>query len=870
MKKIIILILTLGLSFCFANKAEAVKAYPYPITITQPDGSKLTIQVFGDEFLSWTTCGNSLVKKGKDGYYYYANFNSDGTITATTSKVRQGISRTYTTSPVTPPTSAVAKAQAMRREMNLGSQNRLSRNDLPSKAVSGNLRFLVLLIEFSDLQFTVSEPNTAFTNLLNQKGYSANGATGSAKDFYSDNSNNIFTPQFDVIGPVKVSKPYSYYSENKGYGTPGVRDLLVEACQLIDSKVDFSQYDNDGDGEIDNVFFYFAGYNMAEGADGTIWPHKWAVSGNNIFDGKKLYKYACTSEYKGASGNNMCGIGTFCHEFGHVIGLPDFYDTDYNENGKGYALGSFSLMSSGNYNNSGNTPPYFGWVEKYILGWQGEPQEMIESGKYSLQTVTSNKTYMTPTTNKGEFYIYENRQQTGWDKYLPGHGLLIYHIDQSDNMVNGMTAKKRWLNGDGINDIAAHQCCDLVEAVIEKDLQNSGQVPFPGTSGKTSFTSSTSPAAISWSGLPTGYDITNIAENGYEVTFNLTVDKSKHISGIVTDMMGRPVAGATVKWNALQATNIGGNLASLNKVSNGARQLESVVTDKNGKYSIDCGTATKISLETSYDGYNKNTTILDMTAKGYYVQNIILYDAAEALYENLKKYTGGYTTSIGYGKTDMTVYGAIGYEAEELTKHVGKKITTVSFMPMGTLAYDVKIIVYFGDNQVLARTVPNPKFGTMNIVDISDANLTIPANTAIKVGYSIRNSNSKYPIACANGNVAGSGYVSEDLGKTWENITEYNWSIMVSFNVYDANNTFYDYGYNVISGIKESYTEGEDLVLSIAEGKNKPTTIIWFFDNKEQTNGATIKLTKGEHTIKAILKYSDGSEENLVQEIQVQ
>src|SRR5574344_272288 len=883
MKQIFILILTIGLLFSFANKAEATKAYPYPISVTQPDGSKITIQVFGDEFLSWTVCGNRLVTKAADGYYYYANFDANGLIKATTVKASGFYSITKSgnsTSPVTPPAAAINRANKLREQVsnalrqNNGNilQQSVQGNASSLNAVSGSKHTLVVLIEFSDTPFTIASANTAFSNMLNQTGYTDNGGTGSVAQYYAENSKGVFTPEFDVIGPYKVSQPLAYYSNNKGFETPGARDLLIEACKLADASVDFSKYDDNGDGTIDNIFFYFAGHNMAEGATGTIWPHAYGITSNDTFDGKKLGRYSCSSELKGASGSTMCGIGTFCHEFGHTIGLPDLYDTDYETNGSGNGLSYFSLMSSGNYLNEGKTPPFLTWVERNILGWTNKATELEVGGNYTLEPINlNNKVYMTSTTNTGEFFLYENRQQEGWDKYLPAHGMLIYHIDQSNNIVNGMTAKLRWATGKEINAYAAHQCCDIVEAIPESKNPSKSQMTFPGSSNVTSFTSSTQPAAIEWNGNPTGYNLTNITETGKNIAFNLTVDNSRKINGQIVNASGFPITGAVVTVSGVKTSiSTNGAISVMRKVVSYANQSTlTATTDHNGKFLIDCGELSEAQIEVKCEGYNITSQTMTMAQKGYYYPTILLYDNSESKYEEVKKYSGSASQFLGYNKTGITILGVVQMTAAELTSHVGKKLTTISFTIGGTSAYSVDAIVYFGTQKVLVQNIPSPRFGSMNTVDISAANLFIPANTDIKVGYSLRNSDSKFPLACAEGTSPGAGLVSSNDGNSWDDLAENNCSLIISFNVYDASSTFYDFGYNIISGIKESYTVGEELALTLAESKDKPESIVWYFDNAEQKGGNKITLTKGEHVIKAVLKYSDGSQEIIVQEIQV-
>ena len=226
--------------------------------------------------------------------------------------------------------------------------------------------------------------------------------------------------------------------------------MALDACWAAHNNgIDFSQYDTDNDGFVDNVFIYYAGYNEAEGAaSNTVWPHRyvvqsWEVDGETEIDGKLVYDYACTSELKGRSGSEMCGIGNFCHEFGHVLGLPDYYHT---EDSYSTTLGYWSIMDGGAYSNEGRTPPLYSAYDRFFLGWL-TPTE-INSPEYLYllpltqsmeeQADMSHQAYLLADRehnldgqdpNPTEFFIMEYRQQTGWDEYLPGEGVLFWHID---------------------------------------------------------------------------------------------------------------------------------------------------------------------------------------------------------------------------------------------------------------------------------------------------------------------------------------------------------------------------------------------------------------------------------------------------------
>ncbi len=790
----------------FTQHAYAVKAYPYSTKVTLPDGSVITIQKHGDEFLNWTTSGGRLVTQRADGFYYLAQFSSQGIVQATASRVRpaaapQGIST------ITPPAAAYERARARREDFarTFSGRSHLSRLNKAASATpaslrsisSGSKKFLTILVQFTDTTFTSVSPQSDFFNLLNLDGYAVNGATGSAWNYFRENSSETFDPQFDVVGPVTLSRNMAYYGANDGEDDIRPREMVVEAVDLADQLgVDFSQYDNDGDGYIDNIFIYYAGYNEAEGGpDDSIWPHAWGIYNQRTVDGVKTGSYACSSELKGSSGSTMAGIGTFCHEFGHVIGLPDFYDTDYEDNGEALGLGSFSLMSNGNYNNNGRTPPYLTSIERDLLGWfDNEPGVIDEEGDYSLNPVTGNVCYVSETTNDGETFLYEYRKQAGWDTYIPS-GLLIYHIDKSDNLVGGKTAAARWNDWDGINAYASHQCCDLIEAVYpESAVLNNAQVPFPGSTNNTSFTGASSPAAVDHAGNRTGTDLTNIVNTGDIATFTVVNSNELIINGVVSDPEGDPVANATVTLSYEASDGISptdvpeGYPAGRGSIKTSPKrvleQVSQMTTDAQGAYSFTTETAPGQYIVTvSKQDYHPAEKEASGVNPGTAQLNFTLYPIVQITGDVLKKHNDWEGSSVGFGQPGGTIYGAVGFSAEELVQCQGKRIKTVSFQLSGTTAAEAGIFVTMGSEVVLNRKVNNLVFGTTMTVDVSADELIIPEGQLVKIGCYVKDSDDGYPIAIDEGPmVPMGGYASDAIdGLTEPWSLDYN--ILVSATV---------------------------------------------------------------------------------------
>jgi M6 family metalloprotease-like protein len=403
MKKILLTFV----GFVFALSLLAVTATPYPLEIILPDGTTQMVKLVGDEYHSYyTTLDGTPLRKLDNGF-----FVEDWTVAEQSAR----------------------KAKERRRVMASESMEMAA-----AYPVTGQPRSLVLLVSFQDVAFTESRED--FDKLLNESGYSYDQATGSCRDYFIAASDSVFQPQFDVFGPFTLDKKMEYYGAPKGYDhDSNPKQMIIDAClKAEENGVNFADYDMNEDGVVDNVFVYYAGHNQAEGAsENTVWPHQWNLSTYNIkVSGKRLNTYACTSEYSGKSGNRRASIGTFCHEFGHVLGLPDLYDTDY----KYYTVSNWSIMCSGNYNNKGRTPPTYSAYERFYLGWL-KPEQLLDNGMYYLSSLEeSNSAYLLAkrkhnlygfSPDPTEFFMFEYRTKQGWDTYLPGQGMLVWHIDYS-------------------------------------------------------------------------------------------------------------------------------------------------------------------------------------------------------------------------------------------------------------------------------------------------------------------------------------------------------------------------------------------------------------------------------------------------------
>lgn len=247
----------------------------------------------------------------------------------------------------------------------------------------GKKRGLIILVEFSGKTFSMPNPQRVYDQIANAEGYRENGFKGSVRDYFLTQSHGMFNLSFDVVGPVSMPHPYSYYGRNND---ANVGEMIRDACVAVDAKVDFSQYDWDGDGEAEEVFVLYAGYGQSDHSeiDDYIWPHMFALSGspnhsvrNLKLDNAVIDIYACANEL--ANNDKLNGIGTFCHEFSHCMGFPDMYDTS---GGGNFGLGSWDLMDYGSYNDDSFTPCGYSGYEKMICGW-ASPVELATETKVS-------------------------------------------------------------------------------------------------------------------------------------------------------------------------------------------------------------------------------------------------------------------------------------------------------------------------------------------------------------------------------------------------------------------------------------------------------------------------------------------------------
>lgn len=336
--------------------------------------------------------------------------------------------------------------------------------------IEGKKKGIIILVNFQDVKLQDANNKEYFERMANEEHFNDGNFVGSVHDYFYDQSGGKFDLEFDVVGPYTMSNNMSYYGKNlngKEGNDQHPASMVIEACKAADSEVNFADYDWDGDQEVDQVYVIYAGKGEADGGiANTIWPHEWTLasaqyygdgSGPLTLDGVTINTYACGSELNGSE--EICGIGTMCHEFSHCLGFPDFYDT--SDTGDGVGMFMWDLMDYGSYNGDGYQPAGYTSYERWVAGWL-EPIELTTTKDVNDMKCLQDggDAYIIYNSgNRNEYFLLENRQPVKWDAGLPGKGMLILHVDYNvsawnNNSVNNDPNHQRmtWIPADNLFD----------------------------------------------------------------------------------------------------------------------------------------------------------------------------------------------------------------------------------------------------------------------------------------------------------------------------------------------------------------------------------------------------------------------------------
>ena len=428
MKKIFLAIVA---AMMCCGMVMAAPAKPVPFTHVQSDGTTVTLVMQGGEFIhSLMTMDGLTVALNAKGDYCYTAGGALSDVVAH-DQGNRGIEEQ-------------AFVVAYRDQMTLGAgvrrmPRREGENEHPQVPTMGSPRIPIILVNYTDVTFIDENPVATFENQFNEKQYSC-------LHYFQSQSRGLFSPRFEILGPVDLPQNRAFYGKNKRvFGTDvdaQLGTMIYDACVGLPD-VDFSNYDNDGDGFVDVVVVLYAGVGEAQAYNTvpeSVWPCQWdmteslewgcSTTGPFVLNGVIIDKYAVFNELEGRydTSANIDGVGTFCHEFGHCLGLPDFYPTN---GAYYYGMSSWDIMDNGCYLNNGHRPAGYTSYERHFMGWM-DLVDPVENTRYTMTPLNSDDgtaVKVTNDANADEYYLLEYRVKTGWDEYLAAEGILILHVD---------------------------------------------------------------------------------------------------------------------------------------------------------------------------------------------------------------------------------------------------------------------------------------------------------------------------------------------------------------------------------------------------------------------------------------------------------
>ncbi len=535
MKKLLSFILL----FVWAVSLYAIPANRKPSVVKQSDGTMLSVILKGDEVMSfYTTLDGKYIVREYNGDFCYATFSSDGGFVSTgviahdkekrndvENELLSGMD--YDAMKV-----AVSKTHKLRSAKYRGTAT--TRAASSSIVPKGEVLVPVLLVQYKDVKFSYTKED--INKLLNEEGYKYNFSPGgvesygSARDYFIAQSDSLFFPKFVVTDILTLPNEMSYYGGNDSYGNDNnPQKMISDGIDLADKTgLDFSQFDNDKNGEVEFIYCIYAGYSEANQANAnTIWPHKWELSsdiGKKKVDGVYCDTYACSSELymneglEAEYGKWLSGIGTICHEFSHCLGLADIYDVN-GESGN-FCMNEWDIMDYGNFCGDGYVPVGYNSYQKDVCGWK-ELVTLDKKGKYSMlpQTQDGVGYKIINDANPNEYFVLENRKREGWDQMLPADGMMIVHVDYNksawdNNTVNVTKGHPRFQIVPADNDLL------LYSGANEEQYYNSlANDLWPGKNNNTEFTDVSLPAAKLFTGSKLNKPVTNIKYENYVASF---------------------------------------------------------------------------------------------------------------------------------------------------------------------------------------------------------------------------------------------------------------------------------------------------------------------------------------------------------------
>lgn len=446
---------------------------------------------------------------------------------------------------------------------------------------TGTITIPVVLVNFKDATFKINKPKEAFDQLFNSDtqvnlGNRNDRNYGSVAKYFRDMSNGEFTPKFKVYDPVTVDKPETHYGGTRedDSNDEHPRLLVEDALKLVEDQVtedDIKSFCSDGK-TIDCVYIVYAGLGQNDGGDGTtVWANC-STTGGKTLGGKEVRWYTMSNELspvkiKDKDGTTIPvvnGLGVICHEFSHSLGLPDMYPTEESAHLNNQEMEYWDLMDGGEYTNAGFCPTAYTAFEKEQMGWPVDIRTLDSDANNVTMTKSTEQggrayKIVNPQNDK-EYLMLEYIQQKGWNQYLFGNGLLVYHVCLPSETLYSGTRLNNTPGYPGMAVVPADGAClsSYIKA-NENDYGNSlyGDL-FPGT------------------GNLQGQNVTELSDTNNQPNFcwynaakteklntNKAIKNIKYDNGVLTfDYVNDVASGILPVWGDKQATD--GRVYSIN------------------------------------------------------------------------------------------------------------------------------------------------------------------------------------------------------------------------------------------------------------------------------------------------------------------
>lgn len=650
----------------------------------------------------------------------------------------------------------------------------------------GEVKRLVLLVETRERPFYTPNANYEYNQMLNAEHYTGLGCEGSARQFLIDNSGGKFKPQFIVVGPLVLSKSMGYYGGKPlaGEGSDGdVGKMVIEACKMAKELhgIDFSQFDYNNDNLVDNVYLFHSGPN--DTSIPTPWPHASGVAGGGLhLDGKLVDSYAVSQEM--ATETIRGAYSTFLHEFGHTLGMPDDYSG---------RLGKFSIYCDGTFD-GGVIPVNLNSAERLILGWL-DYDEMDHDGQYTLQPHAKNRGLMLKTNNPDEYFLFENRNNsrevTPWDSHFEYKGMLIWHIDRSQNTVTwtdeggsrSNTALGMW-GMNAPNGAPLHPCHELIEAdKINNPSAYRAGMYFPGDRHQTTLDSQSHPEFRTWSGLPLGIQLTDITQqsNG-EITFTVKKTNSASLSVTVKNSDDKLLINTYLSLTPVNEQAVRSKLAR--RVLKASGQKLTGDTGLSGTCLFTDIAAGKYQLLADKEGYPVYIGYVDLVEGDNTIQ-VTIQSQDEVSGAELKWHGSQDFWAVFFVPGQIR---AVGFDTNDLAPYVGQRLEKVNIQLGGT-GNTGDLYVFVDDQVVYCKPMQNIVAGGRTTIDLSAENIIIEAGKSLKTGYLLK-TGAQWPSTCTSPQTEGKGgLISTDNGQSWLQTNDLNANWVISVVVRDAGTT---------------------------------------------------------------------------------